>query len=257
MRATLAMVLVLALSGCATTEGPVDKTKMAQGYYDRGISYLQVKDYERALVEFQRSVKTDSNYKQSYYALGVVNDLMGKYGEAEKYYEEALDIDSEFSEAHNALGVIYYKQQKWKPALKSFQKALDNKLYATPHVPYLNMGDLFMAQREYAKAIEAYQESKRLVNQDITVSKLGKAMLEAGKAREAVGELQEGVALSPMNADIRFTLGEALLKTGNKQSALTEFKKVVELAPKSETARIAQDYIATIERDQSRTRKTR
>ncbi|MDH4162028.1 MAG: tetratricopeptide repeat protein [Nitrospirota bacterium] len=256
---TLLPILLLLLSACAST-GTNElsaKTKMAQGYYDRGINYLQMRDFEHALVEFQRSIKTDSKYKLSYYALGVVNDMMGKYADAEKFYEEALDIDSEFSEAHNALGVIYTKQQKWKNAQKSFQKALENKIYSTPHVPYLNLGDMFMAQREYGKATEAYLESKRLVNQDIAVYKLGMAMIAAGNVREALAELQEGAALSPKNPDMRFALAMAHLKSGNKRAAISEFRKVTELAPKTEMARTAQDYVTTLEKDESKTKKNR
>jgi Tfp pilus assembly protein PilF len=241
----LLVSLTAPFAGCATT-GTADKSKMAEGYYTRGVSYLEVKDYEKAMVEFQRSIKTDSKYKMSYYALGVVNDMLGKYGEAEKFYEEAIDLDSEFAEAHNALGVIYFKQQKYKEALKSFQRALANKLYPTPHVPYLNMGDLFMTQKEYAKAVEAYRESKRLVNQDITVYKLGMALIAAGNVQEAVSELREGVALSPQNADMRLALALAHLKNGEKKAAVDQFKKVVELAPKTDAARTAQDYIKTL-----------
>jgi Tfp pilus assembly protein PilF len=250
MGRALATVLILALAGCATTGTP-EARKVAEGYYDRGVSHLQVKEYEKAIVEFQRSIKTDKTFKMSYYALGVVNDMMGKYADAEHYYKEAIDIDAEFSEAYNALGVVYYKQQRWKEAQKSFQKALDNKLYATPHVPYLNMGDMYMARQEYAKAVEAYRESKRLVNQDITLYKLGTALLAAGNARDAVSELQEGVTLAPRNIDMRLALGLALLKDGNKRSALAEFKKVVELAPKSEAAKTAQDYITTLNKSES------
>lgn len=250
------MVFVLALAACVTTGGN-DPKKMAQGYYDRGISYLQVKDFERALVEFQRSLKTDPKNKLPYYALGVVNDLMGKYDDAVAFYKEALDLDSSFSEAHNALGVVYTKQQKWKDALKSFQKALDNKLYATPHVPYMNMGDLFMTQHEYLKAVDAYRESKRLVNQDIITYKIGMALLGAGNEREAIAELREGTSMSPRNPDMRLALGLAFLKDGNKKAALAEFRLVAEIAPKGDLARTAQDYIATLERDASKPNTTR
>lgn len=254
-RAVITLVL-LGLAACATT-GTADKTKMAQGYYDRGINFLQMKDYQSALVEFQRSIKTDPKNKMSYYALGVVHDMMGKLDDAENFYKEAVSIDSEFSEAYNALGVVYYKQQKWKDAEKAFRKALENKLYATPHVPYLNLGDMYMAQREYGKAVDAYRESKRLVTQDITIHKLGMALLAANRGKEAVTELQEGTALSPKNADMHLALGLAYLKEGSKGPALSEFRLVVDIAPKSDGARTAQDYITTLERDDPRRQKTK
>ena len=254
LRKLLTTGLLLALAACVTTSGN-DPKKMAQGYYDRGISYLQVKDYERALVEFQRSLQTDSGNKMPYYALGVVHDLMGKLDDAVAFYKQALDIDSEFSEAHNALGVVYTKQQKWKDALKSFREALENKLYATPHVPYMNMGDLFMTQQEYLKAVDAYRESKRLVNQDIIAYKIGVALLNAGNVHDAVVELREGASMSPKNPDIRLALGLALLKEGNKKAARAEFREVAAIAPKSEQARTAQDYITTLDGDAQKTNK--
>lgn len=246
MRTRTVILILLALAGCTTTGPVIEKAKMSEGYYMKGLSYLQERNFELALVEFERSIQTDRKNKMSYYAVGIVNDMQGKPAEAEKYYKETIDIDSDFSEAHNALGVVYSKQQKWKEALKSFKKALENKLYATPHIPHLNMGDVYMAQHDYAKAIEAYRESKRYVNQDFTILKLGTALLEAGKIKEAIEELQEGEALSFKNVNIRYTLALAHLKDGNKKSALAEFKKIIELAPESDVALKARDYQKTI-----------
>lgn len=240
------VIFILIFAGCATTSGNVDKRKLAEGYYMKGLSYLEQKNYELAMVEFQRSIQTDSKNKWSYYGLGIISDMQGKFDEAVKYYQEAIDVDEDFSEAHNALGVVYFKQQKWKKAAKSFKRALDNKLYTTPHLPYLNLGDLYAAQKEYDKAIEAYRESKRFVNQDITIMKLGDILMEAGMVKEAVNEFLEGVSMSPGNPLMRYRLGLALLKVGKKKAALSEFNKVVKLAPQSEEALKAQDYINTL-----------
>ncbi len=241
-----ALIILLAFTGCVTTGNTVDKSKMAEGYYMKGLSHLQEKNYEMASVEFHRSLKTDSTYKQSYYGLGIISDYQGKYEDSQKFYQKAIDQDPDFSEAYKALGVVYSKQKKWKEAVKAFNKALANKLYTTPHIPYLNLGDLYMEQREYAKAAEAYRESKRFVNIEWTVIKLGTALLEAGKTKEAISEFQEGVGLAPQNANMRYSLAIAYLKDGNKKSALTEFRKAVELAPKSELALKANDYIKTL-----------
>lgn len=245
MKRFMAAALIV-VSGCASTGAPVDKAKMSEGYYMKGLSHLEQKNYELASVEFQRAIRTDKNNKWAYYGLGLIHDMQGKLDDAAKYYKESIDIDSDFSEAHNALGVVYFKQQKWKEAVKSFKRALENKLYTTPHLPYLNMGDLYMAQKDYEKAIEAYRESKRFVNQDLIILKLGTALFEAGRVTEAISEFREGVALAPNNAAMRYGLALALLKDGNKKAALTEFKKAAELAPGTELAQKAQDYMKTL-----------
>ena len=256
MRRAITAILLLVFAGCATT-GTTENSKMAEGYYNRGISHLQTKDFEKAMVEFQRSINTDPKFKMSYYAMGMVYDMMGKFSDAEKYYKETIDIDPEFADAYNSLGTIYMKQKKWKEALKAFQKTLQNKMYATPNIAYVNMGDVYLNLEDYPKAIEAYREAKRYANQDYIIYRLGVTLTRAGKTKEAIGELQEGVALTPKNPDMRLALGLALLKDGNKNAALTEFKKVVEFAPQGDAAKTARDYINTLDSDAVKKLKTR
>ena len=240
------LLAILILAGCVSTGPTIDKSKMSEGYYTKGLSYLQQKNLELASVEFNRAIQTDKSNKLAYYGLGIISDAQGKLEEARKYYEDAIDLDSNFSEAYNALGVVFFKQQKWADAIKAFNKALANKLYTTPHIPLINLGDLYMAQKDYPRAIEAYRESKQYANLDFTIQKLGTALFEAGRVKEAINEFQEGVTIAPQNASMRFSLAVAFLKDGNKKAALAEFKKVTALDPKSEFAHQANDYIKTL-----------
>jgi type IV pilus assembly protein PilF len=244
---TLVALILLALVGCVTTGGnTVDKTKMAEGYFMKGLAYFQEKKYELASSEFHRSIQTDSSNKLSHYYLGLINDFQDRLDEAIKYYREAISIDDDFSEAYNALGAAYSRQGKWNDALKVYKKALENKLYTTPHIPWLNIGRVYMMQKDYEKAIGAYQEAKRYSYQDVIIYELGTALFEAGKTKEAVAEFQEGVKLAPQNASMRYSLALAFLKNGNKKSALAEFKKAAELAPKTDISINANNYIKTL-----------
>ncbi len=242
----IVLILFLALSGCVTTGPTDDKTKMAEGYFQRGLAHYQERNYELALVEFHRSIKTDRSNKLAYYYLGVISDMQGKVEDALGYYREAISLDENFSEAYNAIGATYSKQKKWKEAIKYYTKALENKLYTTPHLPNLNIGRVYMAQKDYERAIEAFREAKRFAYQDFIIYELAYALLEAGKSKEAITEFQAGVALAPQNADLRYGLALAFLKNGNKNLAIIEFKKTVELAPKSEFALKANDYIKSL-----------
>jgi len=240
-----AFALILILTACATTT-IMDKVKVSDGYYMKGLSHLQNKNYELALVEFQRSIQTDDKNIKSLYALGIISDSQGKLQDAEKYYKTVLAIDSHYSEAYNALGTVYSKQERWQDALDAFHKALENKLYTTPHLTYLNMARTYMAQKNYEKAIAAYRESKFFANYDLTMYELGTALFEDGRTMEAIREFQEGVSLAPNNVNIRYGLALALLKEGNKKAALAEFNKTIELAPQSDLARKARDFITTL-----------
>lgn len=247
MRMFLIPVLLCCLVACATTSEPqVGKTKMSEGYLTRGYAYLEADKFELALTEFHRSLQENPQNKWAFYYLGVTSDKLGKLDDAEKYYSEAIDIDSGFSEAYNALGVVYSKQKKWKEAIKNFQKALENKLYSTRYIPYLNMGDVYMNQPDYERAVEAYREAKRYEKIDFIIIKLGEALFEGGKVKDAIREFQEATAMSPANPLARYKLAVALLKDGNKSAAIAEFKKAAELAPGSEIAQKANDYLKTL-----------
>jgi pentatricopeptide repeat protein len=240
-----AMILAIGLAACASTSGP-DKSKMAEGYYMKGLSHFQEKNYELASVEFNRSIQTDNRYKQSHYMLGIISDYRGQFEAAVDHYREAIEIDSDYSEAYNALGTAYSRQQKWKEALKAYQRAIENKLYPTPHVPYLNIGRVYIAQKEYDKAVEALRNAKRYANQDFIIYELGTALLDSGRIKESIVEFREGVTIAPQNATMRYSLGVALLKDGNKRAALAEFQKTAELAPGSQIAAQAKEYIQTL-----------
>jgi len=237
------VLLMICLAGCVSAGPSIDKSKMAEGYYQKGLAYLQDRNFELASVEFNRSIQTDSSYKYSYYSLGYISDQQGKFDDAIGYYKKSISLDDAYSDAYNSLGVVYAKQQKWSEALKCYKKALENKLYPTPHVPYLNMGDVYMNQKEYAKAVEAYRDAKRFVQVDFIILALGNALLEAGKFKESIAELQEGVSMAPQNANMRYGLALAYLKSGNKKDASISFKKVIELSPKGPLAVKAQDYL--------------
>jgi len=243
---SIVLVVLLALAGCVSTGNNIDKSKMAEGYFQKGLAYFHDKNYEMASVEFHRSIQTDSSNKLSFYYLGVISDVQGKLEEAIKFYKEAISLDEDFSEAYNALGAVYSKQQRWGDAIKNYQKALENKLYTTPHIPYLNMGRVYMAQKEYSKAVESYRDAKRYVNQDFIIHELGIALFEAGRIKEAIAEFQEGVGLAPQDANMRYSLALAFLKDGSKKAAVIEFKKAAELAPKSEVAQKAKEYLKTL-----------
>ncbi len=242
-----AIMVLFLLAGCATTpSAPADKSKMAEGYYLKGMSQFEAKNYELASVEFNRSIQTDNKFKKSYYMLGIISDYQDRLDAAVTYYKEAIDQDPDYSEAYNALGTAYSRQKKWKEALKAFKKALENKLYPTPHLPYLNMGRLYMAQKDYDKAIDAYREAKRYANQDFIIYELGTALFEAGKTGDAIKEFREGIAMAPQNASLRYSLALALLKDGNKKGAIEEFRKASDLAPGSEIAKKSKEYIQTL-----------
>ena len=71
-------------------EAVLPKTSPAQVAHDQGLAYLQSNRYNEAMVEFEKAIGLDPNYKEAYHGLGLVHFQMNNFGEAERAAEAAL-----------------------------------------------------------------------------------------------------------------------------------------------------------------------
>lgn len=84
------------------------------------------------------------------------------YADAEINYKKALVKDSTSVAAQYNLSGALYKLENWQDAEKYADKALDS-LSRSPRAAdaYFNSGDIYLQQRRWSEAIEAFKESLR------------------------------------------------------------------------------------------------
>ena len=87
-------------------EAILPKTSPAQVAYDQGLAYLQSNRYNEAMVEFEKAISINPNYKEAYHGLGLAQFQMNNFGEAERAAEAALRIDPHYQPAIQLLGDI-------------------------------------------------------------------------------------------------------------------------------------------------------
>ena len=87
-------------------ESVLPKTSPAQVAYNQGIAYLNSNRYKRAVVEFEKAISLDPNYKEAHHGLGLAHFQMSNFGEAKRAAEAALRIDPYYQPAHRLLDVI-------------------------------------------------------------------------------------------------------------------------------------------------------
>jgi tetratricopeptide (TPR) repeat protein len=91
-----------------------------------GAIYLDKKNYDQAIVEFEKSANlSPSELKIKYNSLGLAYIKKGAYGKAEKILEIAVKIDPKDKYAHNNLGFVYAAQGKLMNAKAQFIEALN------------------------------------------------------------------------------------------------------------------------------------
>ncbi|MEK6726684.1 MAG: tetratricopeptide repeat protein [Deltaproteobacteria bacterium] len=129
-------------------------------YYNSGLSYLRLNEYEKAEERFKKALKNNAPPVKAYNAIGSVYlasgnmikavetikksldieesqtaminiagayQALGQNDMAVKYYRKAGLADPSNRVIHNNLGVLLYNMGNYKGALEEFNKALDKK----------------------------------------------------------------------------------------------------------------------------------
>ncbi len=101
------------------------------------------------------------------------------------------------------------------------------------HIPALiKMGELHIQRKEYAKALESYQELIRQnIKPPVVNFNAGLSLLELRQPKDAVAYLEEAVSKQPGVASWQLTLARAYHKTGQRQKALKGYRATLRINP--------------------------
>ncbi len=121
------------------------------------VSFAQKKNQKPAVELPEKKIIRDGNelYNQN------------NFVDAEEQYKKALETNPNYEKANYNLGNAIYQQNRFKEALPMYDlvtKTTENKL--TKAENFHNMGNIFMKEKQYAKAIEAYKNSLRNNSKD-------------------------------------------------------------------------------------------
>lgn len=96
-----------------------------EAYYDIGMFYQNMQDYDNAIKAYQNLLQVDSTYKFALYCLGTVY-YIGKqdYKQSLAYYSRAIRSDSAYSLAYYGRGNCYEQLGQNDKAMNDFNAAL-------------------------------------------------------------------------------------------------------------------------------------
>jgi len=137
----------------------------ALAYAGMGDSLYQLGRYAEAVSSMKRVFELLPDFPLAptlHYLTGEALRELGRYDEAEEHYESALRVGPGFKEAINGLA------------------------------------DLLMAQERYGEALDRYQALARIEPENAaTHSRIGIALLETGRAEEALASFERALSLDP------------------------------------------------------------
>ena len=124
--------------------------------------YVQKKDYEKAVVEYERAVKIDPKSSKAYLLLGLTYANMGRLDEAVKNSAYSAILEPSYAAYHN-LGLIYANKGDYDRASDAYEKAL--KMNDKSFRAWYEYGLLEAGNAHFDKAVECYKKSIQLNSQ--------------------------------------------------------------------------------------------
>lgn len=128
-------------------------TQKADGYFEQGIKYINMKDPLMARKEFEKMLEISPGNGKAYYGLGLTY-IEGKPEEAIKYFNMALKAEPEYVDTYFAMREVYLIKKDFLKIVTLMEKVVE----LAPENPYgyLFLGVAYYETGEYEKALKTF-----------------------------------------------------------------------------------------------------
>ncbi|KAI1241989.1 hypothetical protein IHE44_0005501 [Lamprotornis superbus] len=146
---------------------------------------------------------------------------------------ESINLDLTYTVLLN-LASQYVANEMYAEALTTYQVIVKNKMFSNGGILKVNMGNIYLKQRNYSKAIKFY----RMALDQITSShkqmrikimeNIGVAFIKTGQYVDAISSFEEIMSISP-NLKAGFNLILCYFAIGNGEQMKKAFKNLIEV----------------------------
>jgi tetratricopeptide (TPR) repeat protein len=210
------------------TEIPKNK-RYALGWYNEGVTLLNIHDYEEAITFFDNALNAVPNHPDFLIGKGDVYLATGKYQQAYQYYKKALDQEPNNFRAWLRSGAALLRMGKDEEALETFEKAKD--MFEYDGELWLGYGAALLKFKKYEEAAEAFKRAMRLKPNQPALWYFLSTMEKDDET--ALKLLARGNRMDPSNIDILVEMTRRLLSSGREEKAREALKNAYKVDSES------------------------
>jgi len=205
------------ISGCTILIDAAYGTTAAQAiaYNNRGNAYIAKGDLDRAIQDFDQSIKLNANYTKPLNNRGVALMRQGDYDGAIEAFDEAIRIKPSYANAYANRASVYLKKGDYARAVQDYDEAvrLNPGLEVVWHGrcwAQAILGELQPALEACNKALQSG------INNAAAHDSLGLIHLKMEQPGAAIGDYDAALRSNPKLASALYGRGLARLKTGDQ-----------------------------------------
>jgi tetratricopeptide (TPR) repeat protein len=83
------------------------RPRSAEAYFGRAYYYQQVKEFQKALLDYRKVIDLDPSSDRSYYNVGIINFDAGRYDEAMRSWDICIQMNNNHLEAYYMRGLVH------------------------------------------------------------------------------------------------------------------------------------------------------
>lgn len=171
-----------------------------------------------------------------------------KLKEASGYLTKAMEINPDNYMPSLALGFIGLRTNDNNSAIENLEKSLKiyedktktSKVDSVMANAYINLSNLYLDQKNTAKALEAVERGKKAFpgHSDIGRQELAVYQGDPTYLEQALGKFEESLKKNPKDEAVRIAFAEMLMKSNKIDQGIAEYKKVLESNPGNKYANL-------------------
>lgn len=239
--------MLMILPACVPVEKTKSDSSKADYHYMMGVSALNEQNPTEALKELLQAEKFNSKDPEIQNALAQAYYSKQALDLAEEHFKRAIALSNKEPKYINNLGALYLDMERYDDAINAFQEAADNLLFDRPEIAWTGIGWANFQKQDYPAAERAYQKAIAANPRYFMAPfHLGELYYSQDRPVEALEMFTRTTQLAPDFADGYYWQGLVYMKTKEPAKAKNAFLEVIRLAPKSESARLAANYLKII-----------
>jgi tetratricopeptide (TPR) repeat protein len=214
-----------------------------------GIAQIETGRYEAAVENLTAALVNHPADPDLLYYLGRASGLLSK-----KSIDTLVALYPDSARAHQAMAENYFVLRQMPQAEKEFSDALRQRQdIAGLH---LELGLVYAGAGQWSKAEEAFRiEAKLRPGNAEAAYRLGAVLLQQGKSREALAELERSDHLQPDMPETLYSLGKAASLVGDSALAEKSWTRLLAIEKDSSLAAQAHFSLAALYRKQGNAAK--
>ncbi len=229
-------------------DAPVPEAAAKQEKVDfgkRGREWLEKREYDKAIADFDRAVALDKNDPESFAGRGAAWQAKGDHDKAIADFSAAIALDPLNAAAYRGRARAWSEKKELDKAVADFGRAVD--LRRNDAASYRGRGDALFEKQDFAGAIADWavavkiepkyeEEIRRGGRYAAAYLGRGRQRLEKREYDQAIADFTEAVRTDPAGAAPYHARGEALLAKGQYDPAVNDFSAAIRRDPNDVSA---------------------